>query len=504
MFSPERPNILLLMTDQQRYDSLGCYGFAPARTPNLDRLAAQGALFEHCYVNNPLCTPSRASMMTGKHLPGHGVYQLYDNLPEDEVLFSERLQQAGYQTALFGKLHVSSLPYEDQQRNPHDGFDIYEWCLEHCINLDSPYNGYAAWLKEKDPALLERLRREVRQVEHLPRDVHMTHWAAERTIDFITKRRDPSRPFFAKMSVFDPHNPYENWPLDMDGVIDESKIPDPLVIDGELDRTPRVLRRIHEETVGRPGPDSSLAEIRRARYGYHTSIALFDLEVGRVLAALEQAGLAENTLVIYLSDHGDLLGDHQQFVKGAALYDPCVHVPFVMRWPARFAGGQRLQQLVQPHDVAATVLAAAGLLSADAQGAMPDSLDLSRLCAGETTTTRDHAFCLHRNSGLVKTRASTFYYDPPVHATMMRGERYKLVVYHATTADQQHEGQFFDMIGDPLETRNLWADPAHAKRRQDMTAAMLDWLVAQEVRSLGGRGGRTLPLWWTGKARDWN
>ena len=169
----DRPNILVLMTDQQRYDSLGCYGFAPAHTPNLDRLAADGVLFERCYVNNPLCNPSRASMMTGKHVQGHGVYQLYDNLPQDEVLFPERLQQAGYETALFGKLHVSSLTFEDRQRNAHDGFDIYEWCLEHCLNLDSPFNGYVAWLKEHDPALLARLRAEGR--ERRARPVRVTH-----------------------------------------------------------------------------------------------------------------------------------------------------------------------------------------------------------------------------------------------------------------------------------------------------------------------------------------
>jgi arylsulfatase A-like enzyme len=504
MAEQTQPNILVLMTDQQRYDSLGCYGFAAAHTPNLDRLAADGALFEHCYVNNPLCTPSRASMMTGKHLPGHGVYRLYDNLPQDEVLFPDRLRQMGYETALFGKLHVSSLPFEDQNRNAHDGFDIYEWCLEHCINLDSPYNGYAAWLKEKDPALLERLRVEVRKVEHLPQAVHMTHWAAERSIDYLERRRAPDKPFFCMMSVFDPHNPYENWPLEMGDLVDETKIPDPLVIEGELDRTPRVLRRIHEETVGRPGPEASLAELRRARYGYHVSIALFDLEVGRVLAALDKAGLAENTLVIYVSDHGDLLGDHEQYVKGAALYDPCVHVPFIMRWPARYAGGRRLSQLVQPHDIAATVLAAAGAPDALRRQTMPDALDLTPLCAGEGEQGHDCVYTLHRNSGLVKTRVRTFYYDPPVHATMIRDQRYKLVTYHAAAPGQVHEGQLFDMVSDPSETHNLWDHPAYAQVRLQMTEHLMDWLVQQEIRHLGSRGGESQPLWWAGTVKDWN
>ena len=94
-----KPNILMIMTDQQRYDSLGCYGFEAAHTPHLDQLAKEGVLFENNYVPNPICTPSRSSLWTGKHLPGHSVYRLYDNLPKDEVLFSKRLQQIGYQTA---------------------------------------------------------------------------------------------------------------------------------------------------------------------------------------------------------------------------------------------------------------------------------------------------------------------------------------------------------------------------------------------------------------------
>ena len=152
-----QPNILLIITDQQRFDSLGCYGFEAAHTPNLDRLANQGLLFEHCYVNNPICTPSRASLMTGQHLPGHGVYQLYDNLSDDQVLFTEYLQQLGYHTALFGKLHVCSRYTEVYQRHPRDGFDVYEWCLEHNIDLDSPLNGYARWLQSVDLVFYQQL-----------------------------------------------------------------------------------------------------------------------------------------------------------------------------------------------------------------------------------------------------------------------------------------------------------------------------------------------------------
>jgi len=146
MAEQSRPNILLLMTDQQRYDSLGCTGADWVQTPNLDRLAAEGVVFDNHYASNPICTPSRASLMTGRSLPGHGVYKLHDILPEDQILFSRRLQQRGYHTALYGKLHVSGRIYEASRRHPQDGFDSYEWCLESMLSMDSPFNGYAPWL----------------------------------------------------------------------------------------------------------------------------------------------------------------------------------------------------------------------------------------------------------------------------------------------------------------------------------------------------------------------
>ena len=220
----EQPNILLLMTDQQRSDSLGCYGARFANTPNLDRLAGEGAVFNHCYANNPICTPVRASMMTGKHLPEHGVWRLYDNLPFDEILFTRRLQERGYGTALFGKLHVSAIDTEANQRHPYDGFDVYEPCLEGAARMEAPYQAYARWLKQKDEAFYERLLREGRRLTHVPREYHMTHWAADRTINYL-EQRDRTRPFFCMMSVFEPHNPYDLYPSDMAGLVDARAIP---------------------------------------------------------------------------------------------------------------------------------------------------------------------------------------------------------------------------------------------------------------------------------------
>ena len=493
----DQPNILVMMTDQQRFDSLGCYGFEAIDTPNLDRLAEEGVLFEHCYATNPICTPSRASMLTGKHLPGHGVYRLYDDLPKDEVLFPKRLQRLGYQTALIGKLHVSSITYEAANRHPNNGFDIYDWCHEPSWNLDAPHNGYARWLRETNPEFLERLAREGRSL-HVPREVHMTHWAAERTNELI-RQRPKGQPFFYLMSVFDPHSPYQDHPLEMRDRVNKDKLPDPILVEGELERGPAILRRLAEQTSGIGlASDVSPEEIREMRLGYYASIALIDLEFGRVLDTLEQEGIAEDTLVFFVSDHGDMLGDHMQFSKGGALYDPCTRVPFLMRWPARFGGHRRLSHLVQQHDIAATALAAAGMAAEELQNLMPDAVDLSPLCAGETDRSHDYAYCVYRNSGLCRERVKTFYFGPPVLATMIRGERFKLVLFHGTGPGKSSEGVLFDMQNDPLETVNLWDHADYLGVRLEMTERLLTWLVEHETRHLGSRGGSSIPPWWDG------
>ena len=485
-----RPNILVLMTDQQRYDSLGCYGVSFSHTPNLDGLAAEGVVFERCYVNNPICTPSRASLFTGKHLPEHGVYRLYDNLPEDEVLFTERLQEAGYRTALFGKLHVSSVHYESHVRHPHDGFDVYEQCHEGSLNMGTPYQAYSHWLKEKDPAFYERLAREKRGVLHVPRELHMTYWAAERTIDFLRSHRQSSAaPFFCMMSVFEPHNPYEHYPKEMGALVDADAIPEPAPPprEGEAARPAEIERAARESYLG--AFDSySREDLRKMRHGYYASVAYGDLEFGRVLKVLEEEGYAENTLVIFLSDHGDMLGDHGLLVKGAFFYEANVRVPLLMRWPKRFKGRLRVPALVQPHDLAATVLSAAGVDAGKIAQVMPDARNLLELVDGSAEAVHEDVVCCYRNSGNAKGRV---YWDPPVHATMILDGRYKLNVWHGT--DEGLQGELYDLEQDPGERHNLYEAPEMREVRLRLTGRLLGWL-AQRERSLGSRGGDDRPF----------
>jgi arylsulfatase len=469
----KQPNILLIMTDQQRADSLGCYGVDWIPTPNLDRLAAEGTRFDSCTVNNPICTPSRASMMTGKELPGHSVYRLHDILPDTEVLFPERLRsEAGYRTALFGKLHVSGRATEDKRRHPHDGFETYEWCIESCVSMESRFNGYVSWLRDRDPGFLADLRARKRKVKHHPEEVHFTRWAADRTADFIRENAAGSDPFFCMMSLFDPHNPYEDYPSTMTERIDRGRIPKPITSKG----LPKAAKR--ERDGSYLGRNINETQIEDMRFGYAASIAFLDQEIGKVLAVLDETNIAEDTLVIFTSDHGDSLGDHGMMVKGVALYEPVIKVPLILRWPGNIAQGQTCGALAQGHDLATTCLAAAGLERGEETG-----LDWIAMAAGAEA--RRTAFSAYRNSGINNLND---YWDPPMNSTAALNRTGKLIAYASGT---ETEYEYFDFTTDPEETTNRFHDPEAAAAIRPLFEDLTAWLQ-QEGAGAGSRGGSQL------------
>ena len=423
-------------------------------------------------------------MFTGKHLPGHGVYRLHDILPRDEVCFTERLRLQGYHTALFGKMHVSGRMYEEAQRHPNDGFDVYEWCLEPMLSMDSPFNGYAPWLKAQDPDFYDRLKSEGRGVLHHPQELHMTHWAADRTIDYIASSTEDG-PFFCMMSVFDPHNPYEDYPLEMLERVDKGRIPPPTRRAADDTRPFGIVAERDHSYLG-PFSSFSGVDLATMRLGYYASVALIDFEIGRVLDCLNEQKLADNTIVVFTSDHGDMLGDHELLVKGAFFYDACSRVPLIIRWPGQIPASTRNRELVQLHDLAATALTAAGCAEDDIARWMPDAIDLTSVARGGCG--HRQAVCCYRNSGICDNGG---YWDPEINATMYRSGSYKLNVFHNAGNDDT-VGELYDMENDPEELRNLWHLSNYGSVRQAMTEDLMQWLVQRE-RDNGPRGGEAVP-----------
>ncbi len=491
----DRPNILLLMSDQQRWDTLGCYGCRAIPTPALDGLAAGGVVFERCYVNVPICTPSRACMLTGRLPVGHGVYRIHDTLPPDQVLLPEHLAGLGYETALVGKLHVSGRAVECVERHPHDGFHRYEWSIDPQAHVDSPLNAYVAWLRERHPEFLRRLQ--AGPQDHHPAEAHFSTWAAERAIAFLNER-DRERPFFLNVSLFDPHGPYFDYPTEAAELVDRARMEPvrPLTashrpVPGGVARE-RAAFRAGQGRSRQPGQQDVFA----IRHGYLASIAFMDRQVGRIFAELERLDLTRDTLVLFVSDHGDMIGDLELIAKGAFFYDPCTRVPLILRLPGAERAGSRVADLVQPHDLAATLLRAAGMPVAEVAALMPQSQDLAALArAGGSggsggAQARDHAITLYRNSGIDPGQQQ---WEPPIYASMFHDGRYKLTLYQDPAARAGPEGELYDMEDDPNETINLWSDPRHAGRRDHLIHRLSAALVAGEVQHAAGRGGTSWP-----------
>jgi len=475
------PNILLILTDQQRTDSLGCYGGRHVPTPHLDALAAGGTVFERCYVNSPICTPSRACLWTGKTVFGHGVQALHDVLPAGEALFPVHLQAAGYTTALFGKLHVSARLVDANERHPQAGFDVYESALSP-YNHDCRYHAYRDWLRERDPRFLRRLAEEGSDIGPIPEAVHYSTWVTERVENFVGQQTG-ARPFFCCASFVDPHDPYDDhppgWPERV-ALGDLTRVERP---GGDGDRPAGVRREEAEGALGSVDEytDEEIVHMRRS---YYASVGFLDACIGRILGALQRRGVRERTLILFASDHGDMLGQRRLLGKGAHFYEPCARVPLLLWEPGGRRGAARSPALVQPHDLAATALHAAGYSADWIRARMPAAIPLQR------GTGHECVFGVYRNSGI--NRQKTFW-DPPIHCTMVRDARYKLTAYHDAPPAVAGPGELYDLARDPGETRNLWAKPAGAAPRAALLARLESWLAQEEKAGAGGRGGRVFP-----------
>ena len=466
----ERPNILLICTDQQRYDSLGCYGNPDVKTPNIDSLAADGVRVQTCYVQNPVCAPSRASLMTGTYPHVNGVWANGVALGDDQPLFTRALGESGYDCGLVGKLHLTPAFGGQTERRLDDGFRFFKWA--HDPAHASPDNAYHHWLRERFPTLFHNAQQDAKLFHSMPKEAHYTRWATDECIDFVTSKREEGKPFFLWLNYFDPHHPFV-VPDEYRALYDRDALAPPVGSSEELAAKPPIHAEASRESHAGNAPgflDYTAAEIQEIRATYYAMVSQIDSEVGRLLSVLDEQGLTNDTLVIFTSDHGEMLGDHGLLLKGPLFYEGAVRVPLIMRWP-RHLTKSVMEDTAQWMDVGATILDAAGLPQLEHSQAQ----SLIRILSGDDTP---------RGWALSEYRDSCFPYQPPVHATMLRSGTFKLVVYHGAPAtDRPRAGELYDLASDPTEEVNLWDDPAHASTKQELVAALLDVLVGTEDRS---------------------
>ncbi|WP_419999554.1 sulfatase-like hydrolase/transferase [Streptomyces boninensis] len=475
--APAAPNILLICTDQQRFDAVQAYGNPEIHTPNLDRLATQGVLFENCYVQSPVCGPSRGSLMSGRYVHAHGEWANGVQLPNHERLFTRELADAGYDCGLVGKLHLAACFGGRTEPRLDDGLRVFRWA--HDPYPGSSENAYHRWLRARHPGLYEAAADKDSDVtfDSMPTEAHYSHWIGEETVEFLRTGRERDKPFCFIANFFDPHHGF-GAPEEYLARYEPDALSRPVTTPDELASKPPIYTEASKESYGGHAKGYvayTPEELQQTKAAYYAMVTLVDDEVGRILDTLDEEGLAENTLVVFTSDHGEMLGDHQLMLKGPMMYECAIRVPLLMRLPGTLPAGVRRQELVQWIDLTATLVDAAGLPPLP-RGQGASLLPLARDDAGAATGWRDWALCEYRNSG--------HPYDPPVHTTMLRRGHLKLVVHHGDPAsDRARTGELYDLRSDPQELTNLWSEPQHAQLRAAMQERLLDVLVATEDRT---------------------
>ena len=454
-------NFLFINTDQQRWDTLGCYGSEVAKTPNFDRLAAEGVRFDRCYTTNPVCMPARASWFTGQYPSHHGCWQNGVPLSQRSDMIHTRLKAAGYHAALIGKIHLDNV-WLRTEKHPSYGFDLLLECE------GDPYckDEYFQWLDEHGfyDGYMDQFKREGHKAGYtrdLPESMHMNNWIAGHIEDYLRERSADGTPFFLSAGFFDPHHPFD--PCEpYASMFEPEAMPMPACDEDEPEwMTPPAREKRGKEVEFCRDP----AKIRRTMAAYHATIAHVDAMVGRILRALEETGLDERTVVVFTSDHGELLGDHGLLHKGAFFYECSIHVPLIWKLPGSLNVRGVDDGFVSHTDFAPTVAALAGV-------------DGPALVQGAPLFEPGGALrpVPARDAALTEWREKRFESDDPFQvARSLVTAKWKLVQYEG-----QEWGELYDLGNDPHEFRNLWADPAHAGALAGMRERLRRFMVENE------------------------
>ncbi|MBM4437509.1 MAG: sulfatase-like hydrolase/transferase [Actinobacteria bacterium] len=467
---PDRPpNILWYCTDQQRFDTIRVLGNPHVHTPHLDRFVAEGVAFTHAYCQSPICTPSRASFLTGLYPSRvHALRNGNSRVPPETAarLITKALADAGYDGGLVGKLHLAAAA-KAPERRVDDGYRYFQYSHAPRNDWRPGEHQYADWLRAKghDPAHVLTpkpgfggLMIPTRERDNVPPELHQTAWCTEQTIEFITHARAPDRPWFVSVNPYDPHPPY-NPPWEFYRRYDPATLPGPHFRPSDLAHQARLAAAGVDFQSAAQRPEEFQA--RELQAAYYAMIELVDEQFGRLLEALAASGQAQHTVVIFTSDHGEAAGDYGLTQKGCRFFDGLTRVPLVWRWPGHFPAGRRSDALVELTDLAPTILELAGLpRPADLQGR-----SLLPILTGAAPLAHHRDFVRSEYVDAVNLPNHTY-------ATMYRDRRWKLNVYHGCGV-----GELFDLEGDPFEHVSLWDSPAHQAIKHELLVKSFDATV---------------------------
>lgn len=448
------PNIVFVFSDQQRNASWPGGGEAQAITPNTDRLAREGAVFTHCISNYPLCSPYRASLLTGRYPQAttitynvpqapteHETGAAANGLPTTEVTIADVLKKAGYATGYVGKWHLypySEYPFSKQGKlvppGPHrHGFDY--WRVSH--------NYGDRW--------------DTRSYDDSGKEFVLRGYAPtvqmDQTLEFIGK--NAGRPFCVFLSWHPPHTPYEGAPREFVKMYPPEKF--------------RLRSNVPK--------DADIANVREAYNGYFAHITAMDRELGRLLARLAQLGIAENTILCYSSDHGDMLGSLNEWAKRKP-WDESIRVPFLVRWPAGIRAGLRLDHLFSTPDITPTLLGLAGIPALSRM----QGIDFSAALRGNPMSGPESAFLMARGGLPADLKRNVEEIEPGAKKKtagkdlgQWRGVRTVRYTYARVQQRAVTPWVLYDNEKDPFQMRNLVREPAYAGTRKELDAMIDHW-----------------------------
>lgn len=436
----KRPNVLLITTDQQRHDALGAAGDPFIRTPVLDCLCAEGTRFDRCYTPSPVCVPARHALLSGLLPHRTGCVNNGGRFPEGTPTLMELLADAGYITHGVGKMHFSP---------PRRSMGFHSMELSEEVPGRAEQDDYLTFLHGRgfghvhEPHGVRSDMYYIPQVSQLPAQLHTTAWTADRAAAFL-RGHDQSRPFFLWTSFIKPHPPFDP-PVPWNKLYRTVDMPRPFRPEHSRELQTWWMRHQNRYKYREGGPDDTLA--RTIRAAYYACVSFIDHHVGRILSVLASAGLARNTLVIFTSDHGELLGDYGSWGKRSFL-DPSARVPLILRWPEGVAAGTVSSEPVSLLDILPTALGAAGVplrhLRLDGQSLLSGGGAGGRLLFGQL--------------------------DRGPRGTYMALDG-TLKYIHSAPDERDY---LFHLTAEARETRNLAEEPAWAGRLHALRGALID------------------------------
>jgi arylsulfatase A-like enzyme len=499
------------MTDQHRADHLGCYGNPIVKTPAIDAIAKEGCVFDAFHVATPLCQPNRASFMTGMMPSVHGVQMNGRALSFGLRTFVELLRDAGYQTGLVGKAHLQNItelprawpaadetPLATESRRPFPGdYDQEQWRrweADPTFSLALPYYGFDTaaltighsdeqhghwrrWLRTQTPdadALigpenaiptpdyaLTKFRQAWRT--RVPEALYPTRYIADQSVAFLESQAGSKQPFFLQCSFPDPHHPFTP-PGRFWDMYDPESMPLPANFDARVSDPPPALLALRAQmqrgTARKAGHGSFATterEMHEALALNFGNIACVDDGIARVMAALKRTGLDDNTVVIFTSDHGDLMGDHGLMLKGGLHYKSLTRVPFIWRDTRDLRHSDRSQSLGQTTDISATILERAAV--SPVQGMQGASL----LPHIQRQAPAPHEFLVIEEEG----QRRDFEFSARVKMRSLITTQFRMTIYA-----NHSDGELYDLQNDPDECVNLWNAPSAQATRAALTETL--------------------------------